>query len=359
MTGKIGYYVHHHGDGHRQRAIAIASQAPDRFVLLGTGLAGRTEGLACIDLPDDRPVETAVFDGVDGEAARPQALLYAPTHHQGVRERVALIAGWIEATRPGLMVVDVSTEIAMLARLAATPTVYVRQMGVRNDPAHLDAFRGARAILCPFAERLDNPEVEDWVRARTMYAPGLTARIPARAIREDVVLIVMGKGGAAAEGERIAASARAYPDLQWRLAGPASDIQDPPPNLIQMGWSPSLAEEIAAAGVVVGGAGNGLVSAVLAADRPFICLPEARPYEEQIAMGRAMEAAGAAVVHHGWPDADHWPGLLREAKTLSRAGRHGLHDPDGTAKIATRLVTLADTSIRGASADVAVDEVIS
>jgi len=358
MTGTIGYYVHHHGDGHRQRAIAIALQAPDRFVLLGTGLAGRTEGLACIELPDDRPVGTAVFDGADGAGPRPQAILYAPTHHQGVRERVARITSWIVAARPALMVVDVSIEVAMLSRLAATPTVYVRQMGLRTDPAHLDAFRGAQAVLCPFAERLDDPEVEDWIRAKTLYAPGLTATTPARPIRKDVVLIVMGKGGAVVEGDRIADCARAHPYLQWRLAGAISAIKNPPPNLFQMGWRASLADEIATAGVVVGGAGNGLVSAVLAADRPFVCLPEARPFDEQMAMGRALEAAGAAVVHPGWPDDDQWPVLLQEAAAQQPTGRRGLHDPDGGARTAQRLMALADGFSHAACGDNILHEVM-
>ena len=70
MTRPIGYYVHHHGAGHRARAMTIADAAGGRVVLLGTGLAGRTGEHGFIDLPDDRMDDA--FDGADGDADRPE-----------------------------------------------------------------------------------------------------------------------------------------------------------------------------------------------------------------------------------------------------------------------------------------------
>lgn len=342
MMRPIGYYVHHHGDGHRQRAIQIAIQAPDRFVLLGTGLEGRTAGLDLVDLPDDRPDGVTAFDGRDAAGMRPEALHYAPVDHEGVRRRVARVADWIATKRPSLMIVDVSVEIAMLARLAATPTVYVRLNGRRDDAAHLDAFRGARALLCPFAEALDAPETPAWVRSKTVYVPGLTGKASIPAVCGDVVLLVVGKGGAVGDGARIAEAARAHPDVRWQIAGPVSDIPDRPSNLTVLGWSEDVSDEIVAAGVVVGGAGNGLVNAVLAAGRPFICIPEPRPYEEQSTTAARLEAVGAAVVHPTWPTPAQWPGLLDRARQLPLTMRAGLFDPVGPQTAARHLMALAD-----------------
>ena len=343
MTRPIGYYVHHHGDGHRQRAIQIASRAPDRFVLLGTGLEGRSGGLRCVELADDRPVGRAAFDGADGADDRPQALHYAPVDHEGVRSRAASVAGWIASARPALMVVDVSVEVAMLARLASTPSVYVRLTGRRDDPAHLDAFRGATALMCPFGAPLDDPGIPAWIRRKTHYAAGLTPEVPRREVREDVVLVVVGRGGAVGDGERIAETARAHPELQWRVAGPVSAVAEPPENLTLLGWTDAASEEIARAGVVVGGAGNGLVNAVLAADRPFVCLPEPRPYDEQFLTGRRLEALGAAVVvEGGWPPAYAWSCLLGQGRGLDPMARVGLVDAGGPAATARWLLGLAD-----------------
>lgn len=356
MTDPIGYYVHHHGDGHRQRAIQIASCAPNRFVLIGTGLDGRSGGIDCVDLPDDRPEGKAVFDGEDRSIERPQALHYAPVGHDGLRSRVARLSAWIASARPALMVVDVSVEVAMLARLASTPTVYVRLTGRRDDPAHLDAFRGAAAILCPFGEPLDGPGTPDWVRHKTHYAPGLTPRVARRENLEDVVLIVFGRGGAAGDGARIAETARAHPELRWRVAGPVSAVIDPPPNLTLLGWTETAAEEIAAAGVVVGGAGNGLVNSVLAADRPFVCLPEPRPYDEQLMTARRLGEIGAAVVvEGGWPDAQIWPGLIEKARRLDPKARAPLVDPDGLARTARWLLDLADAPLSGRRCSIATE----
>lgn len=350
MTRPIGYYVHHHGDGHRQRAIQIARQAPHRFVLIGTGLEGRTAGLDCVDLPDDRPEGVTTFDGRDAAGVRPQALHYAPTDHEGVRRRVARVTEWISTMRPALMVVDVSVEIAMLARLAATPTVCARLNGRRDDPAHLDAFRGARALLCPFAEPLDAPETPAWVRRKTVYVPGLTGRASTQAVWGDVVLLVVGKGGAVGDGARIAEAARAHPSVRWRIAGPVSGVIDPPSNLTFLGWREDMSDEIVAAGVVVGGAGNGLVNAVLAAGRPFICLPEPRPFDEQRMTAARLEAIGAAVVHPTWPTPAQWPELLDRARHLPVSNRAGLFDPEGPVTAARLLIGLADDGSIAAAA---------
>jgi predicted glycosyltransferase len=347
VTRPIGYYVHHHGDGHRQRALAIARHAGGRVTLLGTGLAGRTGDIAAIDLPDDR-LPDAAFGAGDG-TIRPNALHYAPIDHDGVRRRVAAIAAWIATDRPALMIVDVSVEVAMLARLASVPTVYVRLGGRRDDPPHHEAFRGAAALLAPFHPLLDDPRVPHAVREATLYAPGLVARPPAAAIDEDVVLGVVGKGGGASDGERWATAARATPDVRWRVIGPCTVPADRPDNLTLLGWIGDAGREIAAAGIVVGAAGDGLVGAVIAAAKRFVCIPEPRPFDEQIAKAARLAALGAAVVVEAWPPAARWPALLRTARALDTRRIAQLDDADGCERVAKRLLALADGRAPGAA----------
>lgn len=338
MTGRIGYYVHHQGDGHRRRALAIAHQSPDDFVLLGTGLSGRTEGLGCVDLPDDRPDGSGGGDASDSQATRPQALHYAPTGHDGLRRRVARVAEWIAAERPALLVVDVSVEIAMLARLAATPTVYVRLSGTRDDQPHLEAFRGARAIIAPFHADLDEPAVEPWIRDKTRYCPGLTLQRPTQDVDHDTVLAVFGKGGDPGDSDRLVRAAAATPSVNWRVIGPVTASNAAlPTNLTILGWVENAQDEIARAGVVVGAAGDGLVTAALAADRPLICLAEPRPFDEQVSKARRLEALGAALAIGVWPEPLEWPLLLARARALRSDARERLHDKDGIAKAAAFL----------------------
>lgn len=343
MTRAIGYYVHHHGAGHLARAMAIATCERDRYTLIGTGLAGRTKDIACLDLPDDRMPCQAAFDGRDGVAERPHALHYAPTDQDGIRSRISRIAAWIEQATPGLIVVDVSVEIAMLARLAATPTAYVRLGGRRDDAAHHEAFRGARLVIAPFHEALDDPETPDWLRAKTRYCPGLTAAGRADGDRKhDTVLVVYGKGGAGPAGHDLAAAARATPDLDWMVLGGGEVVPDCPGNLHVAGWVDDADARIATAGVVIGGAGDGLVNAVLAAGAPFICLPEPRPFQEQESKARRLAALGVAIVPDGWPPAADWAGLIGEARALDPAAAKALHDPDGAARASKLLARVAD-----------------
>lgn len=344
MTGRIGYYVHHQGDGHRRRALAIAQHAPDDYVLLGTGLAGRTGAVDCVDLPDDRRLGVGEQAGPDAdhEAMRPLSLHYLPTHHDGVRRRVALLADWIAKEKPSLLVVDVSVEIAMLARIASTPTVYVRLSGVRADLPHLEAFRGARAILAPFHADLDEPTVVPWVRAKTRYCPGLTRQRQAGNVHDDVVLCVFGKGGIPGDYNALASAAIATPELRWRVIGPVTAPScEAPPNLTILGWVETAEDEIAGAGVIIGAAGDGLVTSALAANRPFICLAEPRPFSEQISKARRLDALGAALSLEAWPAPAQWSVILSEARDLRPSARSRLHDPQGTATAHAFLRTCA------------------
>lgn len=310
MTGPIGYYVHHHGEGHRRRAIAIG-QLMENVMLLGTGLAGRSENLPCIDLPDDRLDDS--FAGMD-HTDRPSSLHYAPLDHEGIRQRVAMVTAWVAQARPRLMVVDVSAEMAMLARLASVPTIYVRLNGSRLDAAHLDAFRGAIALLAPFYEALDDDDVPTWVREKTFYAPGIV-QAPSRLASksDDAIVVVLGRGGDVANGEHWATAARALPTRSWRIIGPCTVPADRPINLELRGWVEDADAQIAAAGVVIGASGDGVVSAVLAARRPFICLPEPRPFDEQLSKARRLAAVGGAIVRYDWPAPQQWADLIDQA----------------------------------------------
>lgn len=346
MSRPVGYYVHHHGDGHRQRAIAIARELGN-VTLMGTGLAGKTENLPFLDLPDDRLDDN--FTGMD-QAERPSSLHYAPLDHEGIRKRTAIMAGWIAHARPRLIVVDVSAEVAMLARLASVPTVYVRLNGRRLDAAHLDAFRGATALLAPFHEALEDDDIPAWVHEKTFYAPGIVRSTHADISNsEDTTLVVMGRGGGTANGERWAAAAQATPERQWRIIGPCTVPAELPSNLDLRGWVDDATAQIARAQVVIGGAGDGVVSAVLAARRAFICLPEARPFDEQASKARRLAAVGGAIVRYDWPYPEEWSGLIDHALTQAERWPACLDGNGGPERAASWLENLDAATCAGRS----------
>jgi hypothetical protein len=297
-----------------------------------------------MDLADDR-LDTGAFDGADCSHCRPDSLHYAPLDHEGIRSRVAAITRWIDVHRPALMVIDVSVEVAMLARLASVPVVYVRLNGDRTDTPHLEAFRSAVALLAPFHQDLEVSSTQPWIREKTRYLPGITAGRPASvSAPERTILIVVGRGGQAGNGETFAKAARRCPQWRWRVIGPCSAPHDRPSNLEILGWVQDPDGEIAHSSLVVGAAGDGLVGSVLAADRPFICIAQDRPYDEQRATAQRLGEVGAALVLGGWPEPERWPLLIIDALALPPQARRKLCEPDGVRLAAEWLNGIADAA---------------
>ncbi|MCJ2052158.1 glycosyltransferase [Methylobacterium sp. J-070] len=346
MTRGIGWYVHHQGAGHFQRARAVAAALPRPCTILGTLTGFDTAGLDILDLPDDRPLGDAAFDGRDGTSERPEALHYAPLNHRGLRARMARIAAWAERTDPALIVVDVSVEVTLFARLLSVPTLVVRLAGTRTDPPHLEAFRSATRVLAAFPEALDGAGVPDWVRAKTLYAGFLGA--PAHAVTEagrDIV-VVFGRGGAGGDVAQLAAAARSVPDRPWHVLGPVSGAGEMPDNLHLHGWVPDVEARVARAALLVGGGGDGVVALAAAQGKRFLCLPEERAYGEQTEKAAALARLGAAIVHEGWPPAAAWPDLIRAGLALDPSVIGGLHNPDAVRACAAAIEALARGAIR-------------
>ena len=340
----IGYYVHHHGAGHLARAEAIARELQNTVTLIGTGL-GTAPGR--IDLADDR-VDMS-FAGVD-DAARPSWLHYAPLHHRGVQQRNARITAWIEAARPRLLVADVSVEIACLARLCGVPVVSVRLPGNRNDEPHTGAFRDAVALLAPFPEKLESPATPYWVVEKTFYAGYVTAPIIGCQDREPEIVVILGRGGMEINAAGIAAAAASTPSRKWRIVGDIATIPNPPPNANFMGWVDSPAAFLSRDTILIGSGGDGTVGAAAAAGCHLICIPQTRPYGEQLETAAALQRAGAAIICHKWPEASEWPALLEKAADADPAPLTALYDPMAARRTANFLKDLAVGEARPALA---------
>ena len=338
----IGYYVHHQGAGHLDRARRLADLLERPCTLIGT-FGGRDIGYEqdrTIDLPDDRMA--AGFDGRDGADDRPEGLHYAPLGHPGIRDRMARIARWVAEADPVLLVVDVSVEVAIFARLLSLPTFVFRLPGLRTDRPHLEAFRAAERIVAPFPEALEEPETPAWVRAKTYHA-GFLAEPRPKAVRGRDIVVVLGRGGESTALADLAAAARAVPDRTWQVLGEPAGASGIvlPGNLIMHGWVDDVPIRLASAGLVVGAAGDGVVAAAAASGAPFICLPEPRLHDEQTRKAASLDRLGAAIVHEGWPEPSEWPLLVERATALDPSRLGALSRPDAMAALAAEVETMA------------------
>lgn len=345
----IAYYVHHQGQGHRRRATAVARELSVPVTGLGTGPAPEGWPGQWVELvPDDDPV---VEDWALADVTAGGVLHWAPRHHPGLLRRSRQIVDRLAQERPALLVVDVSVEVALLARLSGIPVVVGAMPGDRTDSVHALAYDAAEALLAPWpcAAHPDSGWRADWwektwhvggisaLPAVTGHPSGATlksgpgAHTPAEGAGGPStrrVLVLWGEGGDPLCQDDIDRAAATTPGWRWTVRGGGF-----PP-------APDLAAELAAADVVVTHGGQGSVADVAWARRPAVVLAQPRPYEEQDATVRALDRLGLAAVAHGWPRAHRWPGLLERAVTLGGQG-WSVWGADGAVDAASRLEELA------------------
>jgi UDP-N-acetylglucosamine--N-acetylmuramyl-(pentapeptide) pyrophosphoryl-undecaprenol N-acetylglucosamine transferase len=318
----IGYYVHHVGRGHLRNATCIAAALDDEV----TGLSSlpRPAGWQgpWIELERDdggHPVRDPTADG---------RLHWAPRQDRGLAARMARIAEWIDTAHPAALVVDVSVEVAVFARLMGVPVVVRALPGDRSDPAHQLGYSLSDAILADWPDVGDlASDLHRWAD-RTRHVGGLSRfagrSTVARPNDRRRVLVLQGSGGTSVTPADVAAAEAATPDWDWHRLGPGAWSEDPWP-------------ELCAADVVVAHAGLGSLADVAAAGRPAVVVPEDRPHDEQRATARALAEAGLAVTSERWPEDHQWPDLLARALALGGSGWRRWCT-DGAAQRAARVV---------------------
>lgn len=314
----IGWYVHHVGRGHLHHALAVAGR-----------LAEPVTALSSLDRPDGWRgdwVRLARDDG--GAIADPDAhgvLHWAPRHHDGLRERMATIAAWIAQARPSALVVDVSVEVAALARLSGVPVVTFCLPGVRTDAAHQLAWQLADTVIAPWPARYPGlctglePHLDKvcFTGAISRYAG---RRPPDRSAgRRGVVL--GGLGGSALRTPD--APGWAWTVLDGRV------------------WCPDPWPQLTAADVVITHAGLGAIADVATARAPAVVVPQQRPFAEQRATATALRRDGLVELAD-FTAATQWPRVLDAAVARGGAAWERWADGRGSARAAAAIQAVAD-----------------
>lgn len=132
------------------------------------------------------------------------------------------------------------------------------------------------------------------------------------------ILLINGMGGAAFEGEQLYFLAETYPQWNWVVVGKYEAHKQLPTlsNLDIVGYVEDTFPYLRAADIVVGSAGTNTMMEIAAADARYICLPEARPFEEQVSKALALEKLEAAVVSYSFPQLEEWTELIEAAQQL-------------------------------------------
>jgi UDP-N-acetylglucosamine--N-acetylmuramyl-(pentapeptide) pyrophosphoryl-undecaprenol N-acetylglucosamine transferase len=99
---------------------------------------------------------------------------WVPHHDDGLRTRMALIARWVEETRPAAVVVDVSVEVALFVRLLGVPVIVMTMPGERTDGPHDLVHQLADHIVAAWPQELYEPEWLHAYDAKTSYVGGIS-----------------------------------------------------------------------------------------------------------------------------------------------------------------------------------------
>ncbi len=327
----IGWYVHHHGRGHVHRAATIAAQLRTPVV-----------GLSTLPAPEGWTGEwVRLAADADGSAPRdPTAggvLHWAPLGHPGLRKRMALISEVLARPELRLVVVDVSVEVALLARLSGLPVVVVAQPGDRTDRPHRTAYDLAGKLLAPWPPA--GPPLPD----RGVHVGAISRfddREPPPPPGRRRVLVLWGAGGTDVSPGDLHAAATATPGWTWDVVGPGQE-RPGPTNLRWRGWCEDVWAALCDADVVVTHGGQNAVAEVAAARRAAVVVSQDRPHEEQHTTAAALGRAGIAVVRSRWPVPGLWPSVLDEAVARGGEGWKHWSFGDGAARAAAVLDELA------------------
>jgi len=329
----VGYYVHHQGQGHAHRALSIASAGSLPVTALSSGVRPQGWTGQWISLADDAGAHPDQHLDAGGR------LHYVPVGHAGLRSRMAAISAWIEAHQPALMVVDVSVEVALLARLHGVPVLSMAMPGQRTDPAHRLGYDISAAIAAPWPALVGalwgGPRSD---LAKAVYLGAISRFAPVTRPVEQTrsVVVLNGTGGAGPTPESIRKAARATPGWDWIHLDRAHGlwVDDPWPLLCS-------------AAVVVTHAGQNAIAEIAAARRPAVVIPQDRPFDEQRTLAAALAALDhtPALVRQSWPAAADWPELLDQASQLDGARWSVWNDGHGAARAAALLADLTLTGV--------------
>jgi len=323
----IGYYIHHHGSGHLNRAASICAHLRQRVV-----------ALTSLDIPRPHPFATVLRlprDDGDARSAEPSAngaLHWAPHHDNGLRTRMGIIARWVEETRPAAVVVDVSVEVALFVRLLGVPVIVMTMPGERTDGPHALVHQLADHIVAAWPRELYEPE---WLRphaAKTSYVGGISRfedhDVLSSAQNRTSVLVLGGKGGCDFDQATVDTTAAQIPEIDWKALGLRGGRRKTDP------WP-----DICAADIVITHAGQNCVADVAAARRPAIVLPQGRPFNEQYITADMLVRHGLAVATSGWPDANAWRSLIWQAQASDPSRWHRWHIAGAATRAAKAIET--------------------
>ncbi len=332
------------------RALAIARHLPEGEVIFaGSALrrAGRVipAGIRCIDLPLDTPAPgESVIEPIQSQV---RFAHYTPYGLNGLKARSHALTALFHQHPEILLFVDVSVEIALLARLCGVPYVYVRQHGLRNDMPHQFAYEAAELIIAPYSEEMSHADQEGLFGRKTLFSGGFsryTGRHAEHRPAAKRIAVFAGEGGTCFDAGFLIRLSKQLPEAEIHVVG---NLQmgrngEEMPNCMFHEYLPDPAGLLLTCRAVIANAGHNAVMEIADLGLPFICVPAERPFREQEIKAEHLERLKLAMIVQ--PADLHtvsWSDCIQDAIALRRqAGIPAITDPNAFNVIASRLMNL-------------------
>jgi UDP-N-acetylglucosamine--N-acetylmuramyl-(pentapeptide) pyrophosphoryl-undecaprenol N-acetylglucosamine transferase len=315
---RVSYYAHHFGTGHLRHAQRVASTEMFDLQVASTGprninlLPGPLE---YVELAPD-----VGNHGLQGGMRPGDYLHYAPVGEH-IKQRFATLSHAWRRFDPDVIMVDVSVEVALFARLSGYRVAFRRMPGKRTDQAHRLAYSLADAMFGYFPSALEDPaHLEDFGN-KSHYLGVPEPRNPLPDTERD--LSPQGNGRRVVVQTSLASSiplcdvvrvATASPGWSWDIVGAVDPDGTPlPKNVVVHGVVPDPAPLMRTANLIISSAGHNAVAAAAACRRPVLLIPENRPFEEQLAFARALKVRAGIALIETWSSPAHWPVVLEHA----------------------------------------------
>ncbi|GAA0324205.1 hypothetical protein [Psychrobacter aestuarii] len=323
---RIGYYAHHHGSGHCRQADKLAALLPEPVraqftVFTSVSAADYSFSNICeaqvIRLAPEDERAGDVLKGRAGQYWQPEGLHYSPVGNRDIQARSYQLIQALHARQIDLMIVDVSVEIAMLCRTISMPYLYVRLTGVRDDMPHVEAFKGALAMLAPYPRALEAIDTPAWMPQKSLYLDFIGTAPSTELNRSEfltllnnladdtkpyrestpIITVIKGYGGHQAIDARLPQLRELLPDAFIISLGP---IDDDMRHLVDIATQvKDVRPFIVHSDALLMACGLNSIAQVYYEQTPLIVQPDARPYDEQVATANALIAQGRAL---SWED---------------------------------------------------------
>lgn len=315
MKYKVAYYAHHFGTGHLRHAQRLAELGGMELQVASTGerrTALLSSDVDYVALPSD-----AAPCQHPGKMRSGDPLHYAPVGRV-IQERFAALSRAWQRFAPDVVMVDVSVEVALFARLSGYPVAFRRMPGDRGDRAHQMAYAVSDGIFAYFPSAFEDPAHLEAFGYKSHYF-GVAETVPSasdanslyRGFRDRRRVVVQTSLASSIPLRHLAAAAEASPGWHWEVVGAVEEDGTALPRNMQLrGVLRDPRETLSDADVVISSAGHNAVVAAAASGNPVLLVPESRPHDEQLHFARALDRVAGIPHIESWGAPQDWEAQL-------------------------------------------------